>query len=153
MRTFPCLQCRRAACTVAFLLFGCVLGLFAIADLHAELSPSSDAEASPLETIQSSDVAKLLEMVGAQVIVEGVVQRIGKDDASGIHFLNFSESRGGFVVVIFPKSLPAFEGIDIQTAYRGQLVRVEGRLSLYEGQPQIILKTPTEIRVVDSGDE
>ncbi len=131
----------------------CALCRIALSDLQAEQTPPPGADTPHLETIQSSDVAKLLEMVGSQVIVEGVVQRIGKDEASGIHFLNFSDSRGGFVVVIFPKSLPAFEGTDFEAAYRNQLVRVEGRLSLYEDQPQIVVSSPAEISVVDSANE
>jgi hypothetical protein len=153
MKTIFCAASLRPAFTFVIPLLICAFCGLAPSDLCAEQDLSPGADNPALETIQSSDLAKLLDMVGSQVIVEGVVQRIGKDDASGIHFLNFSDSRGGFVVVIFPKSLPAFEGTDFEAAYRNQLVRVEGRLSLYEDQPQIVISSPAEINVVHAADD
>ncbi len=129
------------------------LALLLAASLAFTIQTSNgQPSAAPVEseTIEASDVARLLELVGQRAVVRGVVRRVGIDDVSRIHFLNFSESRGGFVAVIFPQSLPAFGDPDLRATYENQLIKVSGRISLFKDQPQIVVSTPSDIEVLAS---
>ena len=67
-----------------------------------------------------------------------------------ITFLNIGAGKKeGFVAVIFQDNYGAFpEGFD---KYRGATVVVSGALELYRGeQPQIILRSPEQIRILEN---
>lgn len=94
-----------------------------------------------------SDVAKYVDKT---VTVEGKVLRVGQSTRSNTYFLNFTQQRNGFTVVIFSKTVSKFETakLDIKS-FEGKTVQVTGKI---QNPPQygleIILNEPSEIKIV-----
>ncbi len=82
--------------------------------------------------------------VGQTVTVEGRI--VSARDIGTITFLNFSPARDRFVVVVFVEDYPAFPAPPVEL-YAGKKVWVTGEISLYQGVPQIILRSPAQIEV------
>ncbi|MFB3896247.1 MAG: hypothetical protein ACE14V_08090 [bacterium] len=97
--------------------------------------------------IPVSDVAKYVDKT---VTVEGKVLKVGQSTKSNTYFLNFTQQRGGFTVVIFAKTVSKFESakVDIKS-FEGKTIQVTGKV---QNPPQygleIILNDPSEIKVV-----
>jgi DNA/RNA endonuclease YhcR with UshA esterase domain len=97
--------------------------------------------------IPVSEVAKYVDKT---VTVEGKVLRVGQSTRSNTYFLNFTQQRNGFTVVIFSKTVSKFETakIDIKS-FEGKTVQVTGKI---QNPPQygveIILNDPSEIKIV-----
>jgi DNA/RNA endonuclease YhcR with UshA esterase domain len=85
--------------------------------------------------------------VGQIVTVEGQV--VDTYNSGKVVFLNFDEDyRRTFTVVIFPDAWPLFPQPP-EELYRGQWVRVTGRVKMYEGAPEIIVETPDVIEILE----
>jgi DNA/RNA endonuclease YhcR with UshA esterase domain len=97
--------------------------------------------------IPVSDVAKYVDKT---VTVEGKVLKVGQSTKSNTYFLNFTQQKNGFTVVIFAKTVSKFEAakVDIKSL-EGKTVQVTGKI---QNPPQygieIILNDPSEIKVV-----
>lgn len=97
--------------------------------------------------IPVSDVAKYVDKT---VTVEGKVLKVGQSTKSNTYFLNFTQQRGGFTVVIFTKTVSKFESakVDIKSL-EGKTIQVTGKV---QNPPQygleIILNDPSEIKVI-----
>lgn len=113
----------------------------------SEVAPSPAPEVAPTEVLQAEDTASLQGKVGSEVIVEGVVQSVGKGPNEGITFLNFGDRKSGFVAVIFRPSYDKFpEGFD---KYANQKVRVKGALENFrDRQLQIRITTPDQLEIL-----
>lgn len=103
--------------------------------------------AEDLSIISADDIAALEDKVGQQISVEGVVKRVGRGLNDGIVFLNFGNTRSGFVVVIFRSSFDNFpDGFD---QYAQKDVKVTGELEKFKDtQLQIRVSDPSQIEVV-----
>ncbi len=100
------------------------------------------------EVLDAANVEVLRTHGGQDVVVEGPVTELGKTKTNSITFINMGLPRKqGFVAVIFEKNYAAFpEGFD---SYKGQTLRISGKLDLYQGeQPQIEVRTPEQIQIV-----
>jgi hypothetical protein len=107
-------------------------------------APAADAPVLPAE-----DTAGMESKVGSEVIIEGVVQNVGKGPNDGITFLNFGDRRTGFVAVVFRAVYDKFpEGFD---KYAQQKVRVRGQLEKFrDRQLQVRVSTPDQLEIVAS---
>ena len=108
----------------------------------------SAAWAQEPEVIDAANLDVLRAKVGTNVIVEGIVSKIGTTKDGGITFINIgAAAKQGFVAVIFRDNYPAFpEGFD---KFRDKKVRVSGALTLFRSEtPQIKLKAPEQITIV-----
>jgi DNA/RNA endonuclease YhcR with UshA esterase domain len=97
--------------------------------------------------IPVSEVAKYVDKT---VTVEGKVLKVGHDPKSGNYFLDFTQDRKGFTVVVFGKVVPNFEKAKIDfNALNGKSVQVTGKI---DNNPkygiQIILNEPSAIKIV-----
>jgi DNA/RNA endonuclease YhcR with UshA esterase domain len=103
--------------------------------LGASIAPSSAA------IISDRDAKK---HVGETLTVEGVVTGTHVS-ARGTEFLNFGSRypNQDFTVVIFARSAAGFG--DIEKLY-GKRVDVTGTIELYRGKPEIVLRSPAQIR-------
>ena len=102
--------------------------------------------------LSATDTRALKKNAGEEVAVIGKVLRVGYSERSNTYFLNFSEGKNGFTVVIFSSAAVKFErlGIDI-TSYEGRQVEVMGELIDYpEYGLEIIIEEPSQIRVLSS---
>lgn len=112
-------------------------------------APAVETPAVEAPVVQAEDTAAMESKVGMEVIVEGMVQKVGKGPNEGITFLNFGDRRTGFVAVVFRPAYDKFpEGFD---KYAQQNVRVRGRLEKYRDQQmQIKLFNPEQIEIIAS---
>ena len=87
------------------------------------------------------------QVVGRRATVAGKIVDVGHTDR--IHFLNFSDDRAAFKLVIFSENSANFPQ-SLEEAYLGKLVSVTGIVTLYAGNPQIVLRQADQIKIVDS---
>ena len=85
---------------------------------------------------------------GEYAIVEGTI--VATYNSGKACFLNFHpDYKRYFSAVIFKADFPQFPP-DPEDYYYGKKVRVRGIIKEYQGKPEIILKTPTQIEVVET---
>lgn len=121
-----------------------LLTLIFAATPHAEeVAPADGAK-----VVLAENVAELEQLVGSDMIVEGVVRNVGKAPGDSITFLNFGDRKSGFVAVVFQSAYGQFpDGLD---KFAQQKVRVSGTLEKYrDRQIQIKISTPDQIQVVE----
>ncbi len=84
--------------------------------------------------------------VGQRVTVQGQIVRA--KDIGTITFLNFSQKRGDFVLIVRAQDYPNFPQAPAQL-YNGKKVWATGEISLYRGTPQMVLHSPQQIEVFE----
>lgn len=128
-----------------------LMALVAAGDVRAEeaVAEATPVPAAPADApvLAAEDTAAMESKVGSEIVVEGVVQNVGKGSNEGITFLNFGDRRTGFVAVIFRPAYEKFpEGFD---KYAQQKVRVRGTLEKFQDrQLQIKISTPDQLEIV-----
>lgn len=114
--------------------------------------PSPVAPAAEVPVFEAADTAGMEAKVGSEIVVEGVVGRVGTGPNDGITFLNFGDRRTGFVAVIFRPAYAKFpEGF---SQYAQQKVRVRGTLDKFQDrQLQIKIFTPDQLEIIAAAPE
>ena len=88
--------------------------------------------------------------IGKTKTVEGTIVRTYRSSTSTI-FLNFHDPyQGYFYAVIFASDLKSFR-FKPEEFYRGKEVRISGLIKLYQGSPEIIVESPSQIEVANMG--
>ena len=112
-------------------------------------SPSAPAPASAefppgLKVISYTEAPNY---IGQEVIVEGTVVRIGSS-RKGTLFLNFclDYRKCPFYAVIFASNASLFPNI---RQYEGKKVQVRGTIQTYRNQAEIIINSPSQIRLAE----
>ena len=83
---------------------------------------------------------------GEEIVVEGTIVRTHRTEKV-IH-LNFHANWKRYLtLVIFVKDLPLFPG-NPETAYKGKKVRVRGEVTLYKDRPEMVVRSPGDIKIV-----
>jgi endonuclease/exonuclease/phosphatase family metal-dependent hydrolase len=86
-------------------------------------------------------------LIGKAAFVSGNV--INVNTAGNVTFVNFDDQRPArFTAVIFKKDLGNFP-IPPKEMYTGKIVQVSGTISVFKDQPQIVVTTPAQIKVLD----
>jgi len=118
-----------------------------------ETAPPTTARQPSSNAVPAQNVDALRGMEGRTVKVHGTVQRVGTTSTGSLTFLTFDRSRTGFVAIIRERHQPALQKIDPQQSlariFTGRPVEIEGRVTLFRGQPQIELQNPRQIRFLD----
>ncbi len=126
----------------------CLLTALLISPLCAQTVV--DEEATIHDATQTAELRGLL---GEEVIVQGRVERVGVGPGGVIHFINFVGSkRGDFTVIVKRELIPLFQG-----SFGGEFpfdlaqkeIQVTGLISLHEETPQIELRDPSQLKVLD----
>ena len=114
------------------------LPLLLLAILTATAKPLAAQEPRVITIAQAS------QYVGQTVTVEGVVAQVGHSRRSNTTFLDFGARypNSTFVAVIFASAADRFPNPD---QWEGRRVRVTGRVRMYQGRPEIILDTPSQL--------
>jgi micrococcal nuclease len=87
--------------------------------------------------------------VGQKKTVEGIIVRTHK--SSKAIFLDFHDPwQGYFYAVIFKDDWGNF-AFDPAEYYKGKEVRVTGVIKMYQGSPEIIVESPSQIEVAYKG--
>ena len=105
--------------------------------------------ASPVEepdAIEAGNRDKLLALLGKPAIVEGTISRAGVNKTGTIRFLNFEGGSRSDLSLVFFESEGDFSKEQLE-AYVGRRVRVSGTLSAYQGNPQIEIRSWSQITV------
>jgi len=104
--------------------------------LAATLVPAAKAE-------RCIGIEEAERHIGKMRCVPGLVKNVG-ESKSGVTFINFCESYAQcpFTAVIFPRDLRHVG--DVRQLV-GKRVEVEGKLRLYDGRPEIILKRSRQL--------
>lgn len=108
----------------------------------------SMAQAQEPTVLDATDVDALRAHAGQDVVVEGLVTEIGTTKTNTITFINLGLPRKvGFAAVVFQKNYGAFP--DGFAAFKGQKLRVSGKLDLYQGdKPQIEIRSPEQVQII-----
>jgi micrococcal nuclease len=104
--------------------------------------PRSQLNWDDVPVINWSDAHKYY---GRCVIVEGTI--IGTYNSGIVCFLNFHKNYDYFTAVIFASDFPEFT-VPPEFFYSGKRVHIIGIILEYKGSPEIIVKTPDQIRVL-----
>ncbi|MDI6783123.1 MAG: hypothetical protein QME64_03390 [bacterium] len=120
-----------------------------VAGTESQKTSSTPAAAKPAasgKVIAVADVEKYIDQSGT---VEGRVVKIGLSQRSNTYFLNFTEQRGGFTVVIFDRVAKQFETKKIDPySYQGKTVQVSGKIAKHPQYGlQIVLDRPDNIKI------
>ncbi|MFZ4683939.1 MAG: serine/threonine-protein kinase [Terrimicrobiaceae bacterium] len=93
--------------------------------------------------------ADFLQRVGQSVLVEGRIERAGVNKTGTIRFLNFAGThRGDLTLVFFVKDAPAEFTPDRLSGYIGKTVRVRGQISTFEGAPQLVVSSLSQLETL-----
>ncbi len=96
----------------------------------------------------SAPKEEILDHLGKEVVIEGTISRVGENKSGTIRFLNFMGSQRGDLSLVF--FLEKWEGRltpEMLNSYLGKKVRVTGRVSEYQGNPQLEIIEATQIQV------
>jgi micrococcal nuclease len=105
--------------------------------------PRSAVDWNDIPVISWRDAGKY---VNQYVIVKGtIVDTYNSGDVCFLHF--HTEWQSHFSVVIFACDIPGFSVIP-DMYYRGKTVYIIGVIQEYKGTPEIIVKTPDQIRIM-----
>jgi len=101
------------------------------------------------ESLRVVSACEAKNYIGKEVIVEGKIAEVYQSGKENV-FLNFEKPYPNqcFTVVIFSSDVSYFPE-DIKGIYTGKIVRVKGIVKEYKGKPEIILKSPLNIRLED----
>lgn len=119
----------------------------------AALSACASAQSTPaFAAAAAGPVISLAEVdanLGKTATVRFTITGVGfsKDNV----FLNSRRERGGFICFVPGKShdefIKAF-GVDLKSALEGKTVEATGELAVYKDAPQIVLRAPSQLKVV-----
>ena len=85
--------------------------------------------------------------VGQIKTVEGTVEHLNRPDEY-VTWMQFKTgSTTDFQVAVFNGSYDNFPG-DLEKLYMGKKIWVAGRILMYKGQPEIVARTPSQIRII-----
>jgi micrococcal nuclease len=103
--------------------------------------------AAPLKDINVVSWQDAANYYGQTVIVEGRI--VASNNTGKVCFLNFHKDwRRYFTAIIFASDFSKFPPHP-EDYYLNQVVRVRGLVKEYEGKPEIILKSPSQIELIN----
>jgi DNA/RNA endonuclease YhcR with UshA esterase domain len=102
---------------------------------------ASEARPLPAGVVTAADAAA---HVGETVTVEGIVSEVHVSERATFIDLGGRYPNEEFTGVIFTSDAGAFSNVD---AYEGKTLDITGTVQLYRGRPEIILTSPSQIRI------
>lgn len=101
-----------------------------------------------------ADAEALLRRSGAHATVVATVGEMSRSPSAKVLNIRFSEAGpDGLRAAVFPSNESAIAsklGGSLETILPGRRVRISGKVSTYEGQPQIILSNPWQIDLAEA---
>ena len=92
-----------------------------------------------------TEIDKIRAAKGKKATVRGKVVRAGRSKNTGTNFLNFEVA--DFTVVTFGRDLKNFTKGEPADVYKDKFVEVTGEIAFYKENPQIVLKSPDQIKI------
>lgn len=116
----------------------------------ATISTSPDAGTNAIPVVDGGITEELLKHDGKIVRVKGRIAGFGSATSSRVYYLNFTENfRSGLSLVFFQSKNPSEFRPELLRAFVGKIVLVEGTIGIFQGRPQIVMKSLAEIREVE----
>ncbi len=107
----------------------------------------AEQEIHPDEALQHLHWEDAHHAIGKVAFISGKIVDVGK--GGHISFLNFDTERPpAFVAVVFGDDFANFKK-PLKETYLNKIVRVRGMVSTYRGKPQIAVKRPEQIEILD----
>ena len=103
--------------------------------------------------LAAGNLSEIKKQEGEFVSITGVVSSTRISQGGTARFLNFGvDYKNAFTAVIFKEDLEKFESSvgEPTKYYQNKNVRIEGRVKIYEGKPEIILNFPSQITVLEN---
>jgi len=116
---------------------------------HADSAPAAPSPSPPAGSLSEEVVSweEAHRTTGREVVVEGKLVRTHR--AEKTLYLNFHPNWKKYVtVVILGRDLARFPK-DAEKYYKGKTVRVRGEVTLYKGRPEIVVRSPEAITIVE----
>lgn len=107
---------------------------------------AQEAQEAPL-VFEVAEIDKIRAAEGKRATVRGLIESTGKSRGTGMNFLNFPNRE--FSAVVFGRSLKNFPEGEPADTLKGQWVAVSGVVSIYKGEPQIVVESPEQITLLD----
>ncbi|MDX1962358.1 MAG: hypothetical protein SFX18_04350 [Pirellulales bacterium] len=124
------------------------------ADKKAPKKEATDQEADQ-EKPHPIKLAEAADHVGKLCVVEFKVLSSNLKNEKSPCFLNSKgnyKDKDNFQVVIFPKDLEKFKEAQIDDPalhFAGKLIRVTGKIEMHKGKPEIEIRDPAQIEIVE----
>jgi DNA/RNA endonuclease YhcR with UshA esterase domain len=84
--------------------------------------------------------------IGREIVVEGTVVRVHR--GKKVLYLNFHPNWKKYLtLVVLGKDIRKFPK-DAETFYKGKKVRVRGKVTLYNDRPEIVIRSPKAITIL-----
>jgi micrococcal nuclease len=99
------------------------------------------------QVISDSEAGKY---VGSTRTVEGTILGTDHSNPNTIFLYFMSPHKGHFMIAIQSSDFPNF-AFTPESFYNGKQVRVTGRIQLYQGSPEILVRNPCQIEVAYMG--
>ncbi len=137
--------------------FGVDLGMKKILVLLALLLIQLPAFSSNNLDLEAGNPAQLLYHTSQYARVKGTVVNTDITDRSKVIFLNFGKSYNTCLsAVIYDENIPSFISAGINEPsefYKNKTVSMEGIIRISNGKPEIIIDSPSQIKVIGNGAE
>lgn len=115
--------------------------------IEADLSAGVEVNPFTLPALKEIQPAeKMQEFLGREVTLEGLVQEVEKRD-TGVSFLKFGTGEFAPRAVVFARNYDSFAQ-PFPDFYKGKRVQITGRVQLYGDYYEVILDSPTQIKVL-----
>jgi endonuclease/exonuclease/phosphatase family metal-dependent hydrolase len=106
----------------------------------------------PAGTFCATQTELLKTKEGQTIRVRGVVRRIGESPSGNLQFINFGTRRGDFTAIIRRSNRAALSrtagGSSYFESLPGKQVEIQGRVELYKDNPQIEIRQPSQIHLL-----
>ncbi len=124
----------------------------ALLDQAAIAKAAASGPAPEAVSLKADDTAGLIAAAGKPVVVKGRVKTVGNTKTNSVYFIDFADvPRGGFVGIVKQDhydAIAAAIGGDLKAMLEGKTIELRGNVALYKDAPQVIITTPSQIRVV-----
>jgi len=107
-----------------------------------------EKEDSKIETTGTINYTEADNFVGENKTVRGKIDNIYYSKGSDTTFLNFCPDYKTcpFCAVVFSSDKSKFGNL---SGYKGEIVEITGLIKSYQGSPEIILSSPSQIKIID----
>lgn len=95
--------------------------------------------------LAASEGEEIASREGQKITVHGISNQSAKS-ASGTNYVNFEDTT--FHLVTFSSDLGQFEDGEPHEIYNEKRIAIEGVISIYKGNPQIKLTSPSQVRIL-----
>lgn len=112
-----------------------------------EWNRAAPGDAAVKVALPAADLKTAAGLAGKERTFRGRVNRLFKSKSGSVSILNFAaDYRKAIVAVVYRKDHARFPPLDKLV---GRDILVRGKISLYEGRPQVVLTDPGQVSLIE----